>query len=187
MDNVNSNLVYPVVIVSVFGEVSFYFVVNYDAVFITNGFYFGIFDGRQGVCNNRQAGNTGCKPAGYLMIVKSHLQTLVAVFVMHIVDDVQAVYINTGQPLHHIVVAIHNLIVIQILRGNRTVFRSYLLFADLIYTAVDCVQKTFGQVGTGSEELHFFSDPHGGYAAGNRIIIAVGNTHQVIIFILDGG
>ena len=64
MDNVNGNLVYPVIIIAVFGEVSLYFVVNYDAVFITNGLYFGIFDGRQGICNNRQAGNTGCKTSG---------------------------------------------------------------------------------------------------------------------------
>jgi len=59
--------------------------------------------------------DTGSKPAGHVLIVQSHLNFLVAVLVVHIVDDVEDIYINSRKPSHHIVVLYHNLVVVKIL------------------------------------------------------------------------
>ena len=43
--------------------------------------------------------------------------------------------------------------------------------------AVESVKQAFCQIGAGAEELHFLTDSHGGYTAGNAVVIAVGNAH----------
>ena len=63
-----------------------------------------------------------------------------------------------GQPLHHILILIPHLVVIQVLGSDRAVLRSDLLAADLIYTAVDRVQKALCKVGAGAKELHLLAD-----------------------------
>ena len=118
--------------------------------------------------------------------MQSHLQLLVAVLVVHVVDDVQSVYVHTGQPTHHIVVAFHNLVVIQILGGDGAVLGADLLTADFVHTAVDGVQKALGQVSTGAEELHLLADTHGGYAAGDGVVVTVGEAHQIVVLVLNG-
>ena len=178
--------VYPVVVVAVFGEVSFHFIIHHDAVLIPHGFYLRVLDGGQGVGHHGQSGDSGGEPAGHLLVVKSHLDPLIAVLVVHIVDDVQCVYIYAGQPFHHVLVGVHDLVIIQVLGGNGAVFRSHLLFGDLVHTAVDGVEQAFCQVGPGAEELHFLAHPHGRNAAGDGVVVSVGHSHQVVVLVLDG-
>ena len=160
VDKIRGDLIHPVVIVAVLGEVAFHNIIYYDALVIAHGFNLSIFDSGQGICHHRQAGNTRCKPAGHLLVVKGHLKPLIAVAVVVIVDDIQCIYIDFGQPLHHILISIHYLIIIQILGGDGAVLGAHLLAADLVYAAVDGVEKAFCQVCSGTEKLHLFADPH---------------------------
>ena len=119
--------------------------------------------------------------------MQSHLKALIAVFVMVVMDNVQGVHVNLRQPLHHILVPVHYLVVIQILGGDGAELGAHLLAADLVHAAVDGVEQALGQVGSGAEELHFLAYPHTGNAAGDGVIVAVGHPHQVVVLILDGG
>ena len=75
-------------------------------------------------------------------------------------DDVQRVDIDLRQPLHHLLVFVHDFVVIQIFRSNRPVFRTDLLAGNFIDTAVDRVQQALRQIRAGAEELHFLADAH---------------------------
>ena len=105
---------------------------------------------------------------------------------MHVVDDVKGIDINAGQPLHHIHILLHDLIIVEVLGGDGTVLGADLMAVHLIHAAVDGVQQALGQVGAGAEELHLLADTHGGYAAGNAVVIAVNGTHDIIVLVLDG-
>ena len=80
--------IYTVIVVSVFWEISFNFVINGNTVFVTNWFYLGILDCGKRIGNNGKSGNSCGKPTGYFFVVESHLQSFIAVFIMHIVDDI---------------------------------------------------------------------------------------------------
>ena len=69
VNDLHCDLVYPVVIISVLGKISLHFVVHCNSVFIPDGTYFGIFDGGEGICHYRKAGNAGGKPAGYIHVI----------------------------------------------------------------------------------------------------------------------
>ena len=58
---------------------------------------------------------------------QGHLCCLIVVFIMHVVDHVQCINIQLGQPLHHLVIFLHYFIVIKVLGSNWLVSRSYLL------------------------------------------------------------
>ena len=102
-------------------------------------------------------------------------------------DDIQAVDIHTGQPFHHVVIAVHDFLVLQVFGSDGTVFGTDLLFADLVHSAIDSIKEAFGKVGASAEKLHFLANAHGRDAAGDGIVISQIFPHQVIIFILDGG
>ncbi len=185
MDHLHSQPVHPVIVISILGKIPLYLIIPDNSKLVPDGPHPGISDGRQGIRHHRQPGNSGSKPAGHMHIVKGHLKPLIAVLVMHVVDNVQAVDIHACQPFHHIPVPVHDLIKLQILGGNRPVLRSHLSAADLVHPAVDGVKQALGQIGPGPEKLHFLAHPHGRHTAGNGIVIPVGHPHQVVILILD--
>ena len=104
VDYVAGNVIDPIIIVAELGEVALDLVIHGQAVLVTKYLDFRILNGRQGVRNNGQSGNTGGKPAGHVLVVQCHLDFLVAVLVVHVMDDVQGVHIDLGQPLHHRIV-----------------------------------------------------------------------------------
>ena len=146
-----------------------------------------VLDGREGVCHNGQARDPRGKPTLHIPVMEGHLDPFVAVFVVHIVDDVQGIHVHSRQPAHHILVPLHDLLIVQIFRGNWPVFGADLFFGDLIHTAVDGVEQTFCKIGSGTEKLHLPAHPHGGHTAGDGIVIPVGEQHNIIVFVLDGG
>ena len=105
---------------------------------------------------------------------------------MHVVDDVEGIYINLSLPLHHIDELVHNIIIVKDVTGYRAILRSDLLLGNFIDTAVKSVKETLSKVSTCSEELHLFTDDHGGYAASDTVIIAVNNSHEIVVLVLDG-
>ena len=179
--------VHPVVVVAVLGEVALHLVIHHDAVRVADAFHPGVLDGREGIRHHGKPRDARGEPAGHLLVVQRHLQLFVAVFIVHIMDDVQRVHIHLRQPLHHVPVLFHHVVVIQIIPCDGTVPGPHLLFGDLIHTAVDGIQQALGQVGARTEELHLLAYAHGGHAARNGVIVAMGHAHQVVVLVLHAG
>ncbi len=60
-------------------------------------------DGAEGIGHHRKPRDAERHAAMGLRVVKGHHQPFVRVFVVHVVDDVQRVHIQPGQPLPHVV------------------------------------------------------------------------------------
>ena len=140
-----------------------------------------------------EACDTGCEGTPYIGIDESHLSCLIVIFIVHILDQVQDVYIDSCQPVHHQVILMHHLVIIKILGGDRCVLRtslhrlSVLCLVLLVFTAVDRVEQALRKVCACSEELHLFTCLGSGYAATDAVVIAPYRTHHIIILILDRG
>ena len=106
---------------------------------------------------------------------------------MHVVDDVQRADVLHRQPVHKVVEAFHNGVVIQHVIHQRRGFRPDLDFQLLVHPTVNGVQQRFSEVGARTEELHLLANNHRADAAGDGVVIAVEVcAHQVIVFILQG-
>ena len=133
----------------------------------------------------REAGNTGCKSTANISINQSHFSSFVIILIVHVLDKIQDIYIKTGKPIHHDVKTMHYFIIIKIITGNSTIFRTYLYTGFLINTAVNCIKHALCKVGTSSEELHFLTGFSCRYAAADRVIITPDRTHYIIILVLN--
>ena len=186
-NQVTGNAVYALVVVAILRIFAVNFEIHRQAIFVTNWFHAGIFDGRQGIRRHRQARDAARHGAINITIVQRHQRGFVAVFVMHVVDDVQCADVLHRQPVHEVVEAVHHFVVVQHVVHQRCRFRADLNLQLFIHPAVDCIQQRFGKVGACAEELHLLTNHHWANAAGNRVIVAVEvSTHQIVVFILQG-
>ena len=181
-----SDLVCTVVIVAVAGEVAGGLVVNHNAVLVADGLNLSVLDGAQGVYHVGEAGNTGSKGSAYIGINQSHLGSFVVILIMHVLDQVQHIHIQISQPVHHAVILLNDLIIVQVLGSDRLVLGTNLLAGLYIHTAVDSVQQALSQVGSCAEELHLFTGLGSGYAAADAVIVAPYRLHHIVVLILDG-
>ena len=133
----------------------------------------------------REACDTGCKCPSYIRIDQRHLRCLIKIFIMHILDRIQCIDIQSCQPVHHHIILLNYFLIIQILAGNRCVCRADLISRLEVASAVHCVQQTLCKVCTCTEKLHFLTCLCGGYTTADRIVIAPYWTHHVVILILD--
>ena len=182
----HTDLVGPVVVVSVSREIALDLVILGNAVLVTDNLYLGVLDGGQGVDHVGKSRDTGGKGTFQIRIHQRKLRCLVIIFVMHVLDQVQRIHIQIRQPLHHVVVALHNLVVIQILGSDRTVLGSYLIAGLLIHAAIYGVEQTLRQVCPGAEELHLLARLGRGHAAADRVVVAPYRLHGVVVLILHG-
>ena len=152
-----TNLIGTLIIVTVTWEVSLCLKSYYNTIFITNCLNFCVLNCTQRVNYMRESCNTGCECTAYIGINKSHLSSFVVIFIMHILNQVQNIYIQTCQPVKHAVITFHNLIIVKVFGRNRFVGRSDLIKFFFIHTTIDCVQQRFCKVCSCSEELHFLT------------------------------
>ncbi len=117
--------------------------------------------------------------------MQSHFNALIAIFVVHIVDNVQGVDIKPCKPIHNAVVFSDNLIIFEIFGGNRSNFRGDLIAVFFVLAAVYCVKQSLCKVCTSAEELHLLADSHCGNTAGDSIVVAEFFSHKVVAFILN--
>ena len=118
--------------------------------------------------------------------MQRHQRGFVAVLVVHVVDDVQCSDVLFSQPVHEVIHALHDFVIVQHVAFDRFRLRTNLHFQFFINAAVDCVQHGFRQVCTRTEELHLLTNNHWTYAASDSVVIVVEvRTHQVIVLILQ--
>ena len=176
----------PVIVVAVAGEVALHLEVRGVAVLIPDDLDLGILDGAQGVHHMAEACNAGGEGTAHVGIDQGHLAGFVVILVVHIVDQVQGVYIEPCQPLHSQIELLLDLVVVQVFGLNAAGVGGHLLLMLQVPAAIDGVQQGLGQVGTGAEELHFLAGLGCGDTAADGVVIAPDRTHNLVILILNG-
>ena len=140
-----------------------------------------------------EARDSGGKGAPHIGVDERHLRSLIVILVMHVLDEVQDVDIQACQPVHHLIVLVHHLIIIEIFRGDRRVLRpdlhmlSVLVKELLVLSAVDRVEQAFCQIRAGAEELHLLAGLRCAHAAADAVVVAPDGLHDIVILILNGG
>ena len=188
----NRKLVHPVVVVAVLGVVALYLEVGYYPLFVPYGVNVCVFDCRKRIRRARQPSDARCEKSSYRGIVQGHFQSFVAILVVHIVDKVQGVNVQSCKPVHHLLIFTFNIVEVKfIIAVYSFEARRYLhclavlILDNFVLTAVDCVKKAFCKVCACAEELHILADAHTAYATGDTVIVAKLGAHQIIAFVLD--
>ena len=132
-----------------------------------------------------EPGDAGGEGAAHIGVDEGHLGGFIVVFVVHVLDQVEHVDIQPGQPVHHHIVLFHHLVVVEILAGDGGVGRAHLLVELFVHTAVDGVEQALGQVRPGAEELHLLAGLGGRDAAADGVVVPPDRLHHVVVFILD--
>ena len=150
----------------------------------------GVLAGGQGVGCDRQAGHAATQGAVHLLVVQSHLDGLVCILIVHVMDDVQSHHIGLGQPFQSLLVVGLDLLVVQGAVGFRSDRFDHALVDDLhaghlVAAAVDGVQQGLGGVHASREELHLLAYTHRGDAACDCGVIAPVAADFLIGLVLD--
>ena len=173
------DLVHAVVVVAELREIAFGLVIHDQSGFVANHLHPRVADRRQAVRDDRQARDAERHRADRRVIVQRHLDPLVGVLVVHVVDDVHRVHVHARQPVHHSLELRRRR---RRTRGSRPVtgsnVRADLLAGDFVAAAVDGVEKALGEVRARAEELHLLAHEHRRNAAGNRAVVAPGAAHE---------
>ena len=119
--------------------------------------------------------------------MQRHLDTLVSVLVMHVVDAVEGVHVGAGKPVHESVKLLQDVLVHQHVPGNSVRGRGNLNTRDFILATIDGVEEGLRQVDARAKELHLLADLHGRNTAGNPSVIAPRLAHQGVRFVLNRG
>ena len=107
------DVVGPVVAVAVAGELALHLEVDDHPVLVADRLHLGVLDRRQAVGGVRQPGDPESHGAQDVAVVQRHLDRLVAILVVHVVDDVERVDVRLRQPVHHPLVAVDHLVVVS--------------------------------------------------------------------------
>ena len=134
------DLVHAGIVVAERRIVAFDLVIDHQTAVVADGLHLGVFDSRQAVHHHAEARDAASRGAHNVLIVQRHLQLFIRIFVVHIVDDVQRVDIQAGEPVAHLVVVLVHLVVIQHIVGDGRERRRNLIAGFLVAAAVDGVQ-----------------------------------------------
>ena len=116
--------------------------------------------------------------------MKSHLRLFVRVFIVHIVYAVHSVYVESAKPGQIAVKARLYLGIVKHLVVHNALLRSKTRAEHIVHTAVEREQEQLCEVGSRAEELHLLADLHSRDTAGDRVVVSVGDTHKIVVFVL---
>ena len=133
----------------------------------------------------RETCNTGCERTLTVIIDERHLSSLIIIFIMHIMDQVQYIHINVSQPVHPPVEFLDYFVVICIFGGDTLHLRSALDSVFLIETAVECIQQCFCKICTSTEKLNLFPCLCCRNTAADGIVVSPLWFHNFVILVLD--
>ena len=188
VDNGSGDIIGAVVIVAVEREVTFGDVVRNQAGLVAHRGNLGVLNSSQGVGNDGQAGDAAAHGADDIGIVQRHLDCLVGVLVVGVVDDVEGFYVGANNPVQHLLVLLPNLVEVQrAVALDGLVAFDNLLAGYLIAATVDGVEQSLCGVHTSAEELHLLANFHRGDTASNCGVIAPLLTNLAVRLVLDGG
>ena len=178
------DLVRTVVVVAIAREVALDLVVHDDAV-VVDGLYLRVLDRRERVDDMGEARNARRERAAHIRVDERHLRRLVVVFVVHVLDDVQRIHVDMREPVHHALILHDDVVVLEVLRTDRTVGRADLHARHFVHAAVDRVEQAFCEVRACAEELHLLARLCRRYAAADGVVIAPLRLHHIVILVLN--
>eukprot|EP00123_Amoebidium_parasiticum_P011590 comp20802_c0_seq2/m.27381 comp20802_c0_seq2/g.27381 ORF comp20802_c0_seq2/g.27381 comp20802_c0_seq2/m.27381 type:complete len:542 (+) comp20802_c0_seq2:380-2005(+) len=188
LHNFTGNGVHTEIIVAVLGEVSLDVKCGSDSGFgVAHGCNLCVLDSRERVGNDRETSDTKSHETVDVGIVQGHLDALVAILVVHVVDAVHGVDVQLRHPIHSRVVVLHHLVVLERAVGGCNELGPNLLAGNLVLAAVHRVKKKLGKVAACTKELHLLAHSHTGDTAGNAVVRAVVFAHLVVVLILHRG
>ena len=189
MTIVRCDLVDPIVVVTELRGrgIAFILVIDHESARVAIHADLAVFDRAQAVGYHRQPGNSERHGAQDVTVMECHLQALVEILVMHVMDAIHRMHIGLRKPLHRGVELRHHVIVVEEFARHRHGSRRHLIAGDLVAAAIDGVEQGLCQVDPGAEELHLPAEPHGRHAAGDRIVIAPERPHQIVVLVLQRG
>ena len=118
-------------------RLAFIQIVHGKAGLIANDANSSVFDRSKTVRRHRQAGDFERHGAQDIAVVQRHLQALVEVLVVHVMDAVHRMHIGPRQPLHHAVELGEDLVIVEILPRHRRCAGRDLIAGDFVPAAVD--------------------------------------------------
>ena len=121
----------------------------------------------------------------HVRVVQGHLDLLVGVLVVHVVDDVHGVDVQVRDPGDIAVKARLDLRVVERAAADDGLLRADLVAALLVAAAVERQQQELCEVAPRPEELHLLADARRGDAAGDGVVVAKAGAHQVVVLVLD--
>ena len=133
----------------------------------------------------RETSDTGRKRTTHVRINQGQLCSFIVVLVVHVVDQVEGVHVETGQPIHHLVKAFHHFVVVEVFGSDRAQFGAHLHECLFVNAAINSVEHALCQIGTSTEKLHFLTGFRSRYAAADGVIITPDRAHHIIVFILN--
>ena len=185
LEHVRGERVDAVVVVAEGREVAVGLEVDDQPALVADGADPGVLDGREAVGHDGEAGHAeGHRPLR-VVVVERHLDALVRVLVVHVVDDVHRADVDVGEPVHHLVEAGLDLVVVEHVALDGRQLRPHLVARDLVTAAVEGVEEALREVDAGAEELHLLAHLHGRDAARDRRVVAVGGAHEGVALVLD--
>ena len=120
--------------------------------------------------------------------MQSHLDGLISVAVVAVVDDVEGLNVGAHNPVQHLLVLFPDVVEVQrTVALNTLVVGNDELTAHFVTAAVDGVKQGLGGVNAGAEELHLLTYAHRGYAAGDSGVVAPVLTNLGVRFVLNRG
>lgn len=143
LNQIAGDTVHAIVVVAVLRIVAFDDEIDRQTSVVAHRFYRGVFDGRQGIRRHRQPGNAAGHGAVDVPVVQRHQRGFVAVFIMHIVNEIQRADVLHRQPVHEVIEARHYGVVIQYLIQQRLGFRPHTDLQLLIHPPLIAYSSVF--------------------------------------------
>ena len=184
-DEVGGDAVDAIIVVAVHREIAGRLVTHDEAVVAPDGPDFRVLDRGEAVRHDGEAGDAESHRAQDLRVVQRHLEALVEVLVVHVVNTVHRMHVGSRQPLHHHVELCHHVVELEHVASDRGSGRGDLVAADLVTATIDGVEQTLAEIDPGAEELHLIADAHCRNAAGDAVIVTPIGPHEVVVLVLD--
>ena len=129
LNQIAGDTVHAIVVVAVLRIVAFDDEIDRQTGVVAHRFYRGVFDGRRGIRRHRQPGNAAGHGAVDVPVVQRHQRGFVAVFIMHIVNEIQRADVLHRQPVHEVIEARHYDVVISTSSSSGSVFGPTWIFS----------------------------------------------------------
>ena len=107
-------MVHAVVVVAELRELAFGLVVGDQAGVVADDSHLRVANRREAVGDHRQARHAKRHGAQRRIVVQRHLDPLVGILVVHVVDDVHGIDINPGEPVHHLFELVQHVIEVEV-------------------------------------------------------------------------
>ena len=132
-----SDVINTVIVFTVTWEVTSYFIVVDEAIFVTDWFYLCVLDSRQGVNGVGKSTDTEAHVGTKVSWQEGHLHCFVVVLVCHEVDDVHGIHISVCQPVKGDFKVLDNSVIVKDFRSIRLYTVKYLVvFVNIVVTTV---------------------------------------------------